>query len=358
MKLNKLVQLYAGITRVNEEERIVEGVAFANETVEGEGGIRLKREAMQAATPDYLRWGAVREMHTASAAGTAEAVDWQEDGSALIRVKVVDDQAWSKVKEGVYKGFSVGVKPRLMRGKNVEACTWVETSLVDRPKDPDAIFTLHRAEGEDGEEYEVEEAAEEVQRGEFAENFAKRQKYSAWSGAQDCLWSLLYDIQNSQDAPETKAARASVAIDEFKAEVLGQISRGEIPELTRLSDITAEIQPLDMISRAEHDTQISALMTRAEAAERSLAEEQSLRTAVEERAAIAETQLAKAKRPVLNAQAIERTFPTLDPQGDGTTREGIQAEIKRLQDSPGATDDERQAASLKIARLNAQLTTL
>ena len=70
MKLNKLVQLYAGITRVNEEERIVEGVAFANETVEGEGGIRLKREAMQAATPDYLRWGAVREMHTASAAGT------------------------------------------------------------------------------------------------------------------------------------------------------------------------------------------------------------------------------------------------------------------------------------------------
>ena len=347
MKLNKLMQIYAGITRVNDEERIVEGIAFANEVVDGEGGIRLKREAMQDATPDYLRWGAVREMHTASAAGTAEAVEWQEDGTAVIRVKVVDDQAWNKVKEGVYKGFSVGVKPRIMRGKSVEACTWIETSLVDRPKDPGAVLTLHRAE-EVTDEYEVEEEPE-VQRGAFAAMYEADSKRAAWYRAQECLWSVLYDIQDSSDLTETKVSRASEAIDEFKAEIMGQLERGEIPELTRLQDTAAELQPLDMITRAEHETEISALFTRAETAEAGLAEERSARADAEERANKAES---LAKRPRLNTSAVERLFPTMDkPEG---AKFDPDAEIKRLLENPGETDAERDATSIKISLLKNQ----
>ena len=45
---------YFPIERVDKEEGIVEGVVFTNELVDGEGGIRLKRESMIAATPDYL----------------------------------------------------------------------------------------------------------------------------------------------------------------------------------------------------------------------------------------------------------------------------------------------------------------
>lgn len=141
--------LYVPVTRINEEERVVEGIAFANEVVEGEGGLRLSRTSMKAATPDYLRWGAVREMHQPSAVGRALSVEWQESGAAVLRVKVVDDQAWSKVKQGVYQGFSVGVLPKLIRGGTVEQCTWVETSLVDRPKDPGAVFLAFRADGLD-----------------------------------------------------------------------------------------------------------------------------------------------------------------------------------------------------------------
>jgi hypothetical protein len=139
--------LFVPVTRIDETERIVEGVAFANEVVEGEGGLRLSRASMQNATPDYLRWGAVREMHQPSAVGRALSVEWTESGAAILRVKVVDDQAWSKVRQGVYQGFSVGVMPRMIRGGTVEQCTWIETSLVDRPKDPDAVFLAFRAEG-------------------------------------------------------------------------------------------------------------------------------------------------------------------------------------------------------------------
>jgi Family of unknown function (DUF6582) len=123
---------------------IVEGYAFCNEVVGGEGGVRLKRSAMEAATPDYLRFGAIREMHQPIAAGTCLQATWDDKGCRL-RAEIVDDQAIKKIERKVYKGFSVGVNPTGMTpDRVVESCEWPETSLVDRPKDPDALF-LHRA---------------------------------------------------------------------------------------------------------------------------------------------------------------------------------------------------------------------
>src|SRR5712692_3853011 len=150
------IYLFAPITRIDDEERIVEGYCFVNEVVDGEGGIRLKRSAMEEATAEYLQWGAIRSMHQPLAAGTALSIVWDEKG-ALLRGKIVDDQEWRKVKEGVYKGYSVGVAPKLRRGLDVEKCVWIENSLVDRPKDWDAKFTLHRADGlGDDQQFEVE----------------------------------------------------------------------------------------------------------------------------------------------------------------------------------------------------------
>lgn len=158
------LHLFFPITRVDDEARIVEGYAFVNEVVDGEGGIRLLRSAMEAATEDYMRWGAVREMHTASAVGTALAdgcgITWDEKG-ALLRAKIVDDAAWKKVKEGVYRGFSLGAAPKLIRGRNVEKVSWNENSLVDRPKDTDCAFTLFRLD-DGGESPEIIEEPAEV----------------------------------------------------------------------------------------------------------------------------------------------------------------------------------------------------
>jgi hypothetical protein len=157
---------------------------------------------------------------------------------------------------------------------------------------------------------------------------------------------LLWDIQRSQDLQETKVSRASEAIDEFKAEIIGQLERGEIPELTRLQDITAELQPLDMITRADHETQISALLTRAETAETSLAGERAARAAAEERAEKAEKQ---ANRPRLNTVAVERAFTTIEKKEEAQF--DPMTEIKRLQENPGETDAERDATSIRISQL-------
>lgn len=169
----KPFHLFGEISRVDDEQRIVEGYAFVNETVPGENGVRLKRSAMEAATADYVTNGTSREMHQPIAAGKPLDVTWDDKG-AYLRVKVVDDQAWNKVKEGVYKGFSVGVNPKVMRGKDVTACHWFDSSLIDIGKDKDAKFTVWRSEGidpdaevdvefEESEETEIERS-EEIQR--------------------------------------------------------------------------------------------------------------------------------------------------------------------------------------------------
>jgi hypothetical protein len=156
-----LIRVFVPIERIDEEKREVTGYAFVNEVVEGEGGVRLKRTTMQTATPDYTKWGCVREMHGNNAAGTAVEVKWDAKG-ALLRAKIVDDQAWVKCKEKVYKGFSVGVRALQMRGLNVEKALWYETSLVDRPADGDAIFTLVRGDATDaGGELDVDILQEE-----------------------------------------------------------------------------------------------------------------------------------------------------------------------------------------------------
>lgn len=165
----KPMSLYFPISRIDEDKRIVEGIAFANEVVDGEGGIRLRASAMKAATDDYMKYGTIRSMHQPSAAGTAVpndpeiaalcGVSWNVvDGKdvATLRSYISDDNDWKKVKDGTYKGYSVGVAPKVMRGKNVESCTWYETSLVDRPKDPGALLTTFRVDGMP-DEFEVEQ---------------------------------------------------------------------------------------------------------------------------------------------------------------------------------------------------------
>jgi hypothetical protein len=137
---------------------IVSGYCFVNETVEGEGGIVIERAAMQAATPEYASRGTIREMHGPHAAGRADSVDWDPEGRCHIVARIVDPVAAMKCEEGVYRGFSIKVRPTQRLGNRVKALKWAENSLVDDPADPDCnALTLSRAEGFDPDaEVEVE----------------------------------------------------------------------------------------------------------------------------------------------------------------------------------------------------------
>ena len=103
---------------------------------------------MKAALPEYMKFGAVREMHQKSAAGTAIEASVDDAGKTYFGAHIVDPVAVTKVRAGVYKGFSVGgsVTGRDELNKNlITGIRLVEVSLVDRPANPEAVFTCYKA---------------------------------------------------------------------------------------------------------------------------------------------------------------------------------------------------------------------
>lgn len=176
--------IYAQINKVDEEKRLVYGVAAA-ETPDRSGEI-LDYEGSK---PHFQKWvdetlaatdgqsfGNLRAMHGKVAAGKLTGIEF-DDAARLIPVvaKVVDDNEWKKVLEGVYTGFSIGgsyVKkwddPEAKKADGSKLTRYIaapnELSLVDRPCIPNATFfeiqkadgSLQKVEflnkGEDGEE--------------------------------------------------------------------------------------------------------------------------------------------------------------------------------------------------------------
>ena len=144
------------------EQGIVEGYA-SSEDPDSTNDL-LTTQAIKKALPGFMKWAAVREMHKTSAVGTvlkAEIIDGEVeiDGEVYhnplhVVAKIVDRDAWEKVKQGVYKGFSLGgdilrTVPAQMAGKLVRKITeidWVELSLADRPVHPGARILLWKAE--------------------------------------------------------------------------------------------------------------------------------------------------------------------------------------------------------------------
>src|SRR5690606_6893747 len=104
----------------------------------------VRKEAIIRALPDYMKLGNIREMHQASAVGKAKEAVIDENG-LLIRAKIVDKNAWQKVKEGVYNGFSIGGHVVMQKGREILDMVLTEISIVDRPSNPDTIFTLVKA---------------------------------------------------------------------------------------------------------------------------------------------------------------------------------------------------------------------
>ena len=141
------MKLYAPITKIDEAQQMVFGYA-STEALDAQGEI-VKREALEAALPDYMRFANIREMHQPSAVGVATEAEMDERG-LFLAAHIVDPTAWEKVTAGVYKGFSIGgsVVRRDQAQKHViTGVKLSEISLVDRPANPEAVFTMFKADG-------------------------------------------------------------------------------------------------------------------------------------------------------------------------------------------------------------------
>jgi phage head maturation protease len=134
------MRFYWPIAKVDRDERMVWG--YASTEAEDDQGEVIRREALEAALADYMRFANIREMHQPSAVGVATeaAVD---DRGLYLGARIVDAVAWRKVIEGVYKGFSIGGRVTARDPgdrKIITGISLTEISVVDRPANPEAVF--------------------------------------------------------------------------------------------------------------------------------------------------------------------------------------------------------------------------
>ena len=141
------MRFYWPITKVDAEQRMVWG--YASTQAQDDQGETISREALAGALDDYMRFANIREMHQPSAVGVAKEATVDDKGLYL-GAKIVDGDAWQKVVEGVYKGFSIGGRVTARDPANrsvITGLTLTEISVVDRPANPEAIFDCWKLAG-------------------------------------------------------------------------------------------------------------------------------------------------------------------------------------------------------------------
>lgn len=154
------LKMFIPMTKVDEEKRLVYGIATqeikdkANEVMD-----------YDSSKPNFEKWsqdiekatggkslGNVREMHTTKAAGKLTQLNFNDDAKAIeVCAKVVDEDSWNKVKEGVLTGFSIGgsyaKRWRDEQDNTRFTAQPAEISLVDNPCVPTATFQVIKANG-------------------------------------------------------------------------------------------------------------------------------------------------------------------------------------------------------------------
>ena len=146
------MKVFAQLSKVDVEKRLVYGRA-AQETPDHSGEVM---DYLQS-KPNFVKWSAemskatngasqgnIRAMHGNVAAGKVQELIYSDDEHAIdVVAKIIDENEWQKVLEGVYTGFSIGGKygARVKKGDftHYEALP-TEISLVDRPCIPTATF--------------------------------------------------------------------------------------------------------------------------------------------------------------------------------------------------------------------------
>lgn len=165
--MSEITYAWAPITKSEEQSDgtlLVHGPA-ASSALDRDQQI-LAPDFLDRAMPDWFRSGAnIREQHDAKkAVGVGVGLTKGDDGAHYVTARIVDPVAVQKVKHGVLRGFSVGIKnPRVVMGKAeapnglVTDGTVCELSVCDRPANSECVFSLAKADA-DGDLALVEDA--------------------------------------------------------------------------------------------------------------------------------------------------------------------------------------------------------
>lgn len=234
MSMKNRIRLFGTITKMEDLEDgtiIVKGIA-SSEVVDSQGEV-VTKEAMKAAIPDYMKFGAIREMHQPMAAGTALKCEVNAAGETELEAHIVDPVAVLKCRENVYKGFSIGgkVKGRDEVNKNtINALRLTEISLVDVPANPSATFAIGKA--EDAEDILIKWAGEEI-----------NDSRVALQCLDDCFYLLMKESSEMGEPPEqVEALKAVVAnLKAFIASEVMEDNANPTQDVFAMSDVVGDL---------------------------------------------------------------------------------------------------------------------
>jgi len=143
------MRIYGEITKVeDQDDGTIKVFGTASSGAVDDADETVSPDAMKAALPAYMKFGALREMHGLTAAGATLSAEVGEDGATRIAAHVVDPVAVKKVQLGVYKGFSIGGRVLSRDAADRKVITKLklnEISLVDRPCNPEAVIDMWKA---------------------------------------------------------------------------------------------------------------------------------------------------------------------------------------------------------------------
>lgn len=215
------MRFYGDICKTEEQDDgTVKVWGYASSSAVDSDGETITADAMKAAIPDYMKWGAVREMHQPKAAGTAIEAEVQEDGRTYFGAHIVDTEAVKKVNAGVYKGFSIGGKVTgrdELNKSTVTGLKLVEVSLVDRPANPEAMIMIVKIEDEDHDHDLKKYAGESISDVRRAAN-----------ALDDIFYLFQKERAEAENNPEQISALQTV-IDGLKAFIVSEIQEPEPP---------------------------------------------------------------------------------------------------------------------------------
>lgn len=251
-------------------------------------GETILPSAIDNALGDYMKFGAVREMHQPLAAGTAIEASVQEDGRTWFGAHIVDPIAVKKIQTEVYKGFSIGGKVLARDPLNKTVITelkLVEVSLVDRPANPEAVFTMYKADttdpkptdapAEGGEVSTTSEATEVSTEVPVVEPTSKAEVVSFKKGmshvsqfayllrdlswlVEDTAWEAEYEADNSPVPAALIAwiAQGAVIFEAMAKEEIDEMINmlnervSNLPAVIQLNDKGGDLQKSETIEKA------------------------------------------------------------------------------------------------------------
>lgn len=127
----------------DKEDGTIDVFGYGSTEAEDQDGEVVTLDAVKKAFEDYKDWGSIWEMHQPWVAGVMTDHEFDKKGLYL-KANIADPAAVAKVKNGSYKGFSIGGKKLAKEGNKVTSITIREFSLVDRPCNPDTVIDEYK----------------------------------------------------------------------------------------------------------------------------------------------------------------------------------------------------------------------